>query len=266
MLYKVSIFTAIIVGILLFSIGYFKTQTDQFRIGSIAGPETELMQTVVEVAKELFDLDCEVVVFQDYNAPNRFLNEGEIDVNSYQHQPYLNQTIKNQNFSLIAVGKTFIYPMGIYSNTLKNIKDLPEGAMVSIPNDPSNGNRALLLLSSIGLIRLNNPSAEDSTPDDIIENKKKLRFIALDAAQLPRSLSDVTVSVMNATFATAAGYFPSKDALAQEGKDSPYVNIVVSRENNQTDERIQQLMTAFHHEKVIKKARELFKDGIAPGW
>ncbi|MBE8215188.1 MAG: MetQ/NlpA family ABC transporter substrate-binding protein [Endozoicomonadaceae bacterium] len=237
-----------------------------FRIGAIAGPEAELIQTVIQVAKSKFNLDCELVIFQDYNTPNRFLIEGEIDLNAYQHEPYLQQVIQAKNIPLVVVGKTFIYPMGAYSKKIKHIHELNMLDTISIPNDPSNGSRALKLLEKSGLIRLKDPLSYTSTPMDIIENKKNLKIITLDAAQLPRSLSDVAVSVITSTFAASYGYIPSQDAILLENKESPYVNIVVARQDNHTDERIEKFMQAFHDEIVIEKAQQLFKGSVIQGW
>ncbi|MCH9690506.1 MAG: MetQ/NlpA family ABC transporter substrate-binding protein [Gammaproteobacteria bacterium] len=236
------------------------------KIGVMAGPEADVMKVAVEALKKNGDFAVELVEFSDYVSPNIALADGSIDVNAYQHKPYLDIMIKNRGFKLAAVAKTFVYPIGAYAKKITHIDQLKEGAQIAIPNDPSNEGRTLLLLHKEGLITLKDVSNLEATPADIIDNPKKLIFIELDAAQLPRSLDDVDLAFINSTYSVPANLLPSRDALIVEDKKSPYVNLIVAREDNQNDPRILALVKAYQATAVIKAAERLFKGSAVPGW
>jgi D-methionine transport system substrate-binding protein len=223
----------------------------------------------MEVAKEealKHGLKIKIVEFTDYIEPNAALNDGSIDANMFQHQPYLDQQIKDRHFKLVAIGKTFVYPMGIYSQKLKNLKDVKENALIAVPNDPTNEGRALLLLAKAGLIQLKQSNRTDLTPNDIAVNAKKLQFKELDAAQLARSLPDVDLAVINTNYAIPAGLSPKKDAILHEGADSPYANIIVVRQDELDDPRVKKLVEAFQSEAVVKEANAIFDGQAIPAW
>jgi D-methionine transport system substrate-binding protein len=236
------------------------------KIGTITGPETELMQVAQEVAKKQFGLNIEIVEFSDYIQPNAALNDHDIDANMFQHKPYLDQQIKDKHYDLVIIGKTFVYPMGIYSKKIKNIRQVKQGAIVSIPNDVSNEGRALLLLQKAKLITLKKEAGIYATTQDVLQNPKQLQFKELDAAQLARTLPDVDLAVINTNYAIPAGLTPTKDALFLEGKDSPYVNIIVIRSDEMNDPRMKQLVTAFQSDAVKKAAQRLFKNQAIAAW
>lgn len=236
------------------------------KVGTISGPETELMQTAKKVAKDKYNLDVEIVEFTDYVQPNASLNDGSIDANMFQHKPYLDQQIKDHQYKLVPAGKTFIYPMGIYSSKIKNLKDIKNGSLVGIPNDPSNEGRALLLLQKAKLITLKKGTSLYATPNDILSNPKQLKFKELDAAQLARSLPDLTIAVINTNYAIPAGLSPTKDAIFREDKSSPYVNLIVIREDETRDPRMQQFVSAFQSPEVIEAAKKIFNDQAIAGW
>ncbi|HSW92773.1 MAG TPA: MetQ/NlpA family ABC transporter substrate-binding protein [Gammaproteobacteria bacterium] len=236
------------------------------KVGTISGPETELMEVAKETAKTKYGLDIKIIEFTDYIQPNAALSDGSIDANMFQHQPYLDQQVKNHHYALIAIGKTFVFPMGIYSRKIKTLNDLPMKATIGIPNDPSNEGRALLLLETAGIITLKNQNDLFATPADIKTNPKQLRFKELDAAQLARSLQDVDAAVINTNYAVPAGLSPTKDAVFHEGPDSPYANIIVIRANEQNDPRMQQLVSAFQSVEVINAAKKIFNDQAIPAW
>jgi D-methionine transport system substrate-binding protein len=233
-------------------------------IGTIAGPETELVRVAADLAKENNGLDIKIIEFSDYNLPNEALADGSLDLNIYQHLPFLKSSIAAKAYPLQVVGKTFIYPMAIYSNRYANLSDLPVGATIAIPNDPSNQTRALILLQSAGLITC--IQKDNVNLHDILGNHKSFKFKELDAAQLPRVLPDVDAAVINTTFAIPAGLNPLRDSLYIENKESPYANLIVARKNNQKEKYIDQLITAMHSQKVIDKAHELFGQGAIPAW
>ena len=207
------------------------------KIGVISGPETDVMKAAMEKAKRDSGLEAELVEFQDYITPNVALADKSIDVNAFQHKPYLDSMVNDRGFKLTIVGNTFVYPMAAFSEKIDELSQLRDGAKISIPNDPSNEGRALILLHNTGLITLKNPGNLEATPKDIIENPKKLKFVELEAPLLPRSLQDVDLSVINNTFAVPAGLTLDKAVLVED-KKSPYVNIIVSREDNKDDPRV----------------------------
>jgi D-methionine transport system substrate-binding protein len=236
------------------------------KVGTIAGPETKLMEVAQQVAKEKYGLNVKIIEFTDYIEPNTALSEGSIDANMFQHQPFLDQQIKDRHYKLISVGKTFVYPMGIYSKKITDLTQIPAEAIVAIPNDPSNERRALLLLQKAGIIELKPGAGLYAGPYDIKENPKKLKFKELDAAQLARSLQDVTIAVINTNYAIPAGLSPTKDAILHEGSDSPYANIIVVRDNELNDPRVKQLVAAIQSAEVLKAAAEIFNGQAIAAW
>lgn len=211
-------------------------------------------------------MPVEIVSFSDYNTPNTALNDGSIDANAFQTVPFLDDQVKTRGYQFTVVGKTFIYPMGIYSQKIKDIARVPDNAKIAIPNDPSNGARALLLLQKANLIQLKPNAGVTATKLDIQSNPKHLQIIELEAPQLPRSLTDVDLAVINTNYAVAAGLSPLRDAIFHEGADSPYANIVVVRAAQANDPRFKQLVDALHSDEVKQEARKLFGDGAIPAF
>jgi len=236
------------------------------RVGTIAGPETELMQVAKQVAKDQYGLTIEIVEFTDYALPNTALNDGSIDANMFQHQPFLDQQIKDRQYRLVAIGKTFVYPMGIYSIKIRNLNELPQGAKVAIPNDTSNEGRALLLLQKAGLITLKKSAGLYATPADIEKNDKQLVFNELDAAQLSRSLPDVDIALINTNYAIPAGLLPDRDALFKEDRDSPYANVIVVRESDKNDPRMKKLLESIQSPAVLDAAKKIFNGFAISTW
>jgi D-methionine transport system substrate-binding protein len=238
---------------------------NSLKVGTISGPETQLMEVAKTVAAKS-GLTLNIIEFTDYMQPNVALNDGSIDANMFQHQPYLDQQIKDHHYKLVAVGKTFVYPMGIYSQKIKKLNQLKPQAIVAIPNDPSNEGRALLLLQKAGLIQLNKSAGLYATPTDIAKNPKQLKFKELDAALIARSLADVDIAILNTNYAIPAGFSPSKDAIYHEKNDSPYVNIIVVREDKINDPRIKQLVAAIQSAEVKEAAKNIFNGEAIPAW
>jgi D-methionine transport system substrate-binding protein len=233
-------------------------------IGTIAGPETDLVETAKEVAAQQYGLTIKIVEFNDYNLPNEALQDGSLDANVYQHLPYLQAANKAHGYELEAIGKTFIYPTGIYTKKIKKLSQLPNKAIIAIPNDPSNEARALLLLQKAALITLK--KTDLASIADISNNPKHLIIKELDAAQLPRVLDDVDAAVINTSFAIPAGLTPSRDAIYVEGKDSPYANLIVIRRNSSKKAQLEDFVKALNSKEVKDKARELFGDAATPAW
>lgn len=234
-------------------------------VGTISGPETDLVKVAQRVANEKYKLNIKIIEFNDYHLPNEALADGSIDMNIYQHQAFLDASLKAKHYPIKAISKTFIYPMGIYSNKLKSIEAISNHAIIAIPNDPSNETRALQLLEKANLI-ICSPNKDILSPRDILENRKQLEIKELDAAQLPRVLPDVSAAVINTTFAIPAGLNPKRDAIFLESKDSPYANLMVVKSSTVKNKAITQFIKAMHDKKVIAKAKELFGDGAIPAW
>lgn len=242
------------------------TSENQINVGTISGPETQLMEVAKTVAADKDGLQINIITFTDYAMPNEALSDGSIDANMFQHDPYLKQSIETNKYEITAIGKTFVYPMGVYSQKIKKLDELKDGSIIAIPKDPSNQGRALLLLQELKLISLKKGSGTDATVLNITENPKKFVFKELDAAQLPRALPDVDLAAINTNYAILAGLLPSRDALEIEHADSPYANLVVVRTKEKDDPRFKQLLDALHSEAVLKKAEELFSGQAVPAW
>lgn len=236
------------------------------KVGVISGPETQIMEAAKEIAKKKYGLNLEIVEFTDYIEPNTALNDGSIDANMFQHVPFLDQQIKDRKLKLIAVGKTFLYPMGVYSKKIKDLQQIPLNGIVAIPNDPSNEGRALLLLQQAGLIKISEAAGLYAHPGNILSNPKHLNFKELDAAQLARSLPDVDIAVINTNYAIPAGLSPTKDAIFREGSESPYANVIVIREDEKNDPRINNLVAAIQSDEVKNAAKKIFNEEAIPAW
>jgi D-methionine transport system substrate-binding protein len=240
--------------------------THQIRVGTIAGPETELMEIAKQVAAQKSNLDIQIVQFEDYTLPNEALADGSIDANAFQHLPYLQAAMKAKGYKLAVVGKTFVYPMGIYSKKIKHLSELRDGATVAIPNDPSNEARSLLLLQNAKLITLKPNTDISATVMDIQDNPKHLVIKEIDAAQLPRVLPDVDIATINTNYAMVANLLPKRDALFIESSDSPYGNLIVVRVGDENKPQFQNLVNAMHSPEVLQKAQQLFQGQAIPAW
>ena len=212
------------------------------KVGVSPVPHAEILGAVKDkLAKE--GINVEIIEFTDYVQPNLALNDKNLDANYFQHKPYLDEFVQSRNLKLVSAGAIHLEPMSVFSKKIKDLKDLPDGARVAIPNDPTNGGRALLVLQSAGLIKLRDGALITATPQDITENKKNLQFSELEAPQLPRSLEDADISVININFALEAKLNP-KDAIFTESSDSPYANIVAVREGDENRPEIKKLIEA----------------------
>ena len=268
-MFKKNLVRILSLSALFFSLVACHKQTNEahsIKVGTISGPETELMEEAKRVAQEKYQLNVIIVPFSDYAMPNAALADKSIDANMFQTQPYLDEASKAHNYSFVVAGKTFVYPMGLYSKKITTIAQLKDGAVVAIPNDPSNGARGLLLLEKAGLINLSPGVGTNATVADITHNPKKLQFKELDAAQIPRVLPDVDLAAINTNYALIAGLTPSKDALLHENADSPYANLIVVVQGKENDARVQELVKALHSEEVEKKAEQLFEGQAVPTW
>lgn len=238
---------------------------NEISVGITPGYSEQVMEYAAkEAAKQ--GLTVNIKTFSDYVTPDQALAAGDIDLNSFQHGPFLQAFNEKNGTHLVSIGNTYLAPLRVYSNKITSIKDVPDGAKVSIPNDPSNGGRALLLLDHNGLLKLK-PGTDPTKAmiNDIAENPKKLEIIELEAAQLPRSLDDVTISVINAGYAKSAN-LDSKKALATEDNTSPYVNIIAAREQDKDNPTYQKFVKIFQSDNVRKYINDNFSDGLVPAF
>ncbi|ANE32475.1 DL-methionine ABC transporter MetINQ, substrate-binding protein [Campylobacter hyointestinalis subsp. hyointestinalis LMG 9260] len=234
------------------------------KVGATPIPHAEILEFIKpELKKEGYEL--EIKVFNDYVVPNLAVEDGDLDANYFQHIPYLNEFNANKGTHLVKTAGVHLEPMGIYSKKIKSLKDLKDGATISIPNDPTNESRALDVLVNAKLIEVDN-SAKLRTPLDITKNSKNLKFKELEAATLPRTLDDVDIAVINTNFAMNANLNPTKDALALESKDSPYVNIVVVKKGNQNSKKIKALDAALNTKAVKDFIADKYKGAIIPAF
>jgi D-methionine transport system substrate-binding protein len=231
-------------------------------VGATPVPHAELLNLIKsDLAAQ--GITLKVVEFTDYVQPNVAVLAGDLDANFFQHIPYLDS---NEEWSakLVSAFGVHVEPFGLYSAKFKNINDLPNGASIAIPNDPSNGGRALLLLQAKGLITLRAGAGLNATPRDVTGNPKNFRFRELEAAQLPRSLQDVDAATINGNYALEAGLNPLKDSLIIEGADSPYVNIVVVLKGKENDPKIIALKNALLSKKVKDYINSHYDGGVSP--
>ncbi|MEF1306815.1 MetQ/NlpA family lipoprotein, partial [Vibrio owensii] len=185
-----------------------------------------------------------LVTFTDYVTPNAALDDGSIDANAFQHKPYLDQQVADRGYKLVTAGNSFVYPIAGYSKQVKSVDEIEDGARIAVPNDPTNLGRSLLLLEQQGLIELRDGVGLQATVRDIVGNPKNITIVELDAAQLPRSLDDVAVSIINTTYASSIDLTPERDGIFVEDKESPYVNLIVAREDNVQAANVQNFVKA----------------------
>ncbi len=240
-------------------------QDKPLKIGVTAGPHAQIFEQVKKIA-ERDGLKIQIVEFSDYVQPNAALAAGDLDANSYQHKPYLDQQVKDRGYRIVSVGYTVNFPIGIYSKNVKSLKDLKEGARIGIPNDPTNGGRVLLVFQDQGLIKLKADAGLKATPLDVVDNPKKIKFVEVDAAQLPRTLDDLDASAINTNYALSAGLAPGKDAIAQESAKSPYVNLLAVREQDKDKPWVAKLVKAYHSDEVRQFVQTEFKGAVIAGF
>jgi len=265
---KISLLSASLVSALLLSGCGPKKDDHHIKVGISAGIDQPLWDTVKKVAKEKYNLDVEVVTFTDYAVPNSALSSGDLDANSFQHGPYLEKQIKERGYKLAAVGNTFVYPIAGYSRKIKSISELKDNAQVAIPNDPTNLGRSLLLLQKEGLIKLKDNVGLLPTALDITENPKNLKIVEIEAPQMTRAIDDakIDLAIINTNYSSQVGLTPAKDGLFVEDKNSPYVNIIVARDDNKDSENVKNLVKAYQTDEVAEAAEKIYHGDAVKGW
>ncbi|MFI3311221.1 methionine ABC transporter substrate-binding lipoprotein MetQ [Ewingella allii] len=265
---KASLLTVSLASALILSGCGPKKDDNHIKVGISAGIDQPLWDTVKKVAKEKYNLDVEVVTFTDYVLPNSALSSGDIDANSFQHGPYLEKQIKERGYKLAAVGNTFVYPIAGYSRKIKSVSELKDGAQVAVPNDPTNLGRSLLLLQKQGLIKLKDNVGLLPTSLDIVENPKHLKIVEIEAPQLTRAIDDdkIDLAIINTNYSSQVGLTPAKNGLFVEDKNSPYVNIIVAREDNKDSQKVEDLVKAYQTDEVAAAADKIYHGDAVKGW
>ena len=247
------------------AVAAFSAHAGDLSVAATPVPHAEILEFVKPaLAKE--GVNLKVKVFTDYIQPNVQVAEKRLDANFFQHQPYLDEFNKAKGTHLINVAAVHLEPLGAYSSKYKKLDEIKDGSTVVIPNDATNGGRALLLLDKAGLITLKDKTNILSTPKDITANPKNLKFRELEAATIPRVLTQVDLALINTNYALEAKLNPEKDALVIEGSDSPYVNILVARPDDKDSADMQKLVAALHSPEVKAFIIEKYKGAIVPAF
>ena len=245
------------------SVGEKDGDVTKLTVGATPVPQGDILRYVDENLAEDAGLDIEVAEYTDYTLPNKALNDGDIDANYFQHKPYLDSEVEGQGYEITGFKPINLEPFALFSNDIKDVKDIPKNAKIGINNDPSNQGRALKMLEDAKLITLKDGvDAIDAKLSDVEENPKNVKFVEADAAQLARTLEDVDASVINGNNALEAGLNPAKDGiLLEKADDNPYGNFLAVRTENKDDENIKKLDELLHSPEVKKFIEKKWADG-----
>lgn len=262
---KLLLGLALVASFALVGCGSSNDGDSVLKVGASPEPHSKILALVEDDLKEQ-GIDLEIIELDDYVTPNLSLEDGELDANFIQHVPYLESFNEENGTDLVPLGSVHIEPMGVFSEKIKSIDDLEDGAEVTIPNDATNGARALLLLETNGLIKLDEKAGFNATEKDIVENPKNLKFQALEAATLPRTLDEVDISVINGNYALSADLNVTEDALLVEENSSPYGNIIAVKNGDQDREDLKALINALQSDTVRKYIEDTFEGAVVPGF
>lgn len=234
------------------------------KVGIMAGEDEDVWKVVAAEAAKA-DLTIETVVFNDYTQPNEALEQGDVDANAFQHKPYLDNQVETRGYHIVPVGYTAVWPIGLYSRKAKTVAELPEGAVIGVPNDPSNEGRALRLLQSEGVIKLKDGTGILATIADITENPKNVEIKELDAGVVGRAIDDLDAAVVNTDWALKSGLKPETDRIAQEPvNDNPYRNFIAVKAGSENEPWVKKLVAAYQNPVVKAEFDRVYKGtGIA---
>ena len=240
-------------------------ETVTLTVAASPTPHAVILEACIPLMEEK---GYELVVnqYDDYVMPNTAVEDGDEDANYFQHLPYLEEFNETRGTHLVNVAGVHIEPMGIYAGQTASLEDLPDGAVIAMPNDATNEGRALLLLEAQGLITLDDSSNLTATPINIVDNPKNLQFEEIEAKTLPSSLPDLDLAVINSNYALGAGLNPTTDALAIESADSPYVNVLVVKEGNEDNAAVQALVEVLHSDTIRDFINEEFDGAVVPAF
>ncbi len=235
------------------------------KVGTLSGPHAEVIEKAKQIAAKK-GLDIQIVEFNDYVQPNEALNSKEIDANMYQHKPFLDNHVKDRGYKITAVGNTILFPMGVYSQKIKSVDEIKDNMIIAIPNDPSNGGRALEILDHAKVIKLKDNIGGKATVNDITENPHHLEIREVDAAMIPRMLPDLDFAVINNSYAVKSGLVPTKDAFVLEGSDSKYCNILAVRTEDKDKPETKLLLESIQNNEMKEFIKDHFKGSAIPAW
>ncbi|MDR1166131.1 MAG: MetQ/NlpA family ABC transporter substrate-binding protein [Deltaproteobacteria bacterium] len=238
---------------------------DRITVGTVAGSDVDMLQKAVEVAAR-DNLTVEIKEFSDYTQINPALAHGDIDLNSFQHIPYLEEYVAQTKDPLVSVGNTYVSPMGYFSKKIRSLDELKDGDILAIPNDPSNGGRALLLLQEAGKIKVDPAAGITPAPINITDNPLNLKIVEVDAAQTLVSLDDVTAAAINNNYAQDAGLNPLKDSIYLENANSPYVNVIVARVADKDNPLYARFVKAYQSQEVADFILEKYQGATIPAF
>lgn len=238
---------------------------ETIKVGVTAGPHAQIFEAVRPIAAKN-GLDIVIVEFKDYVTPNAALAADELQANSFQNEPYLDNQTAERGYKIEAVAQTVNFPVGIYSKKYKSWDAVPQGATVSIPNDPTNGGRFLLLLQDKGVLKLKPGVGFKPRVADIIDNPKGFKIMEVDAAQTARSLDDVDAAGINTNYATLAGLDPVKDPILREDPKGPYTNIIVVRSADKDKPWVKTLVQSYQTPEIREFVLTKFKGAVLPSW
>jgi D-methionine transport system substrate-binding protein len=238
------------------------------KIGIVGDAADQWKPVIAKLAAE--GIKIELVEFTEYVQPNRALQDGEIDLNSFQHYAYLNNEINTKGYTLTPIGETLLAPLGLYSQKIKSVSEIKSGDKIALPNDVVNGGRSFRVLEKAGLIAI--PESAGPTPSkfDITENPLNLEFVEVEAAQTPRLLPDVTAAFINGGHAVNAGLNPERDSIALEkqsgGSQNPYINIIAARTDRKDDPVFKRVVDEYHTDAVKEVLQTVYKGAFIPAW
>jgi len=239
---------------------------DSIRVGIVGGEDEDVWKVVAaEAAKS--GLTIKTVVFNDYTQPNEALERGDVEANAFQHKPYLDNQIKTRGYHITPVGFTAVWPIGLYSHKVHAVADIPKGAVIGLPNDPSNEGRALVVLQNAGLIKLKPGVGILATTADIAENPKALVIKELDAGVVGRAIDDLTAAVVNTDWALKSGLKPETDRIAQEPlADNPYRNFIAVKSGHENDPWVKVLVASYQNDAVKQALAKVYRGTGLPAW
>jgi D-methionine transport system substrate-binding protein len=240
-------------------------RAETIKVGVTAGPHAQILEAVKPIAARN-GLDIQIVEFTDYALPNAALDAGDVQANSFQNQPYLDNQKADRGYKIETVALTVNFPIGVYSRTYKSWDAIPQGAKVSIPNDPTNRGRVLLLLRDKGVVTLKEGVGFKPTVADIVDNPKKLEIVEVEAAQTVRTLDDVAAAAINTNYATQAGLDPVKGPILREDPKGPYANIIVVRTADKDKSWVKTLVESYHTAEMREFVLTKFKGAVLPSW
>jgi D-methionine transport system substrate-binding protein len=240
-------------------------RAETIKVGVTAGPHAQILEAVKPIAAKN-GLDIKIVEFTDYVVPNTALDAGDLQANSFQNQPYLDNQKADRGYKIEAVGLTVNFPIGIYSKKYKSWDAVPQGGTLSIPNDPTNDGRILLLLQEKGALKLKQGVGFKPTVADIVDNPRKFKIVEVDAAQTARTLDDVDAAAINTNYATQAGLDPVKDSILREDPKGPYVNLIAVRSADKDKPWVKLLVQSYQTPEVRDFVLAKFKGAVLPAW